>query len=52
MADGETIMFEWRIVFDPKDETGWAFSPQEKKRTKLRGFQSHLSEEMSALTEE
>ena len=24
VADDELIIFEWRIVFDPKDEGGWS----------------------------
>lgn len=30
VADDELIMFEWRIVFDPKDVTGWSFNPVDK----------------------
>lgn len=44
VADDELIMFEWRIVFDPKDETGWAYNPVDKKRSKIRGFKSRLNE--------
>ena len=52
VADDEMIMFEWRIVFDPHEDGGWAFNPQEKRKTRLRGFQSRLTEEKAALTEE
>ena len=44
VADDELIMFEWRIVFDPKDEGGWAFNPGAVKKTKIKGFKSHLNE--------
>lgn len=51
MADDDTILFEWRINFDLKDITGWVFSPQDKRKSKIRGFKSALSPEIAAMDE-
>jgi hypothetical protein len=52
VADDETIICEFRIVFDPDDESGWACKPLEKRRNKIRGFKSKLNEEMAAMEDE
>jgi hypothetical protein len=41
VGDDELILLEMRIVFNPRDPSGWAFDPIDKKRSnKIRGFKS------------
>ena len=51
MADDDTLLFEWRIVFDPKEDGGWVYDPQEKRKSKIRGFKSSLTTEFAAMSE-